>query len=40
MSDSIKYVLGEKDIPKHWYNIVADLPSPPPAVLHLSLIQN
>jgi tryptophan synthase beta chain len=34
MSDSIKYDLGEQDIPKHWYNIVADLPSPPPAVLH------
>jgi len=34
MSDSIKYNLGEQDIPKHWYNIVADLPSPPPAVLH------
>ena len=34
MSDSIKYTLDERDIPKAWYNIVADLPSPPPAVLH------
>lgn len=34
MSDSIKYTLGEQDIPKHWYNIAADLPLPPPAVLH------
>ena len=34
MSDSIKYTLGERDIPRVWYNIVADLPSPPPAVLH------
>ena len=34
MSDSIKYSLGEQDIPKHWYNIAADLPLPPPAVLH------
>jgi tryptophan synthase beta chain len=34
MSDSIKYTLGEGDIPKHWYNIVADLPTPPPPVLH------
>jgi tryptophan synthase beta chain len=34
MSDSIKYTLDEHDIPKAWYNIVADLPSPPPAVLH------
>ena len=34
MSDSIKYTLGEGDIPKHWYNIVADLPAAPPPVLH------
>jgi len=34
MSDSVKYLLDETRIPKHWYNIVADLPSPPPAVLH------
>ncbi len=34
MSDSIKFTLGEQDIPKCWYNIAADLPSPPPPVLH------
>jgi tryptophan synthase beta chain len=34
MSDSIKYALDETRIPKHWYNLVADLPSPPPPVLH------
>jgi tryptophan synthase beta chain len=34
MTDSIKYTLDERDIPRHWYNIVADLPSPPPPVLH------
>ena len=34
MTDSVKYVLDENDIPRHWYNIVADLPSPPPPVLH------
>jgi tryptophan synthase beta chain len=34
MTDSIKYTLDERDIPWHWYNIVADLPSPPPPVLH------
>jgi tryptophan synthase beta chain len=34
MTDSIKYTLDERDIPKHWYNIVADLPSPPPPALH------
>jgi tryptophan synthase beta chain len=34
MSDTIKYTLSEEDLPKAWYNIVADLPEPPPAVLH------
>jgi tryptophan synthase beta chain len=34
MTDSVKYVLDERDLPRHWYNIVADLPSPPPPVLH------
>ncbi len=30
----MKYLLGEERIPKAWYNLVADLPVPPPAVLH------
>ena len=34
MSDTVKFLLGEDQIPKAWYNIVADLPTPPPAVLH------
>jgi tryptophan synthase beta chain len=34
MSDQIKYLLGEEDIPTQWYNIVADLPEPPTPVLH------
>ncbi|MBF0249662.1 MAG: TrpB-like pyridoxal phosphate-dependent enzyme [Alphaproteobacteria bacterium] len=34
MSDSVKYLLDEEHMPKSWYNLVADLPSPPPAVLH------
>jgi tryptophan synthase beta chain len=34
MSDTIKYLLDETGIPKVWYNIMADLPSPPPPVLH------
>jgi tryptophan synthase beta chain len=34
MSDSVKYVLDEQQIPKAWYNLVPDLPSPPPPVLH------
>ncbi|HZD24295.1 MAG TPA: TrpB-like pyridoxal-phosphate dependent enzyme, partial [Acidimicrobiia bacterium] len=28
-----KITLPESDLPTHWYNIVADLPSPPPPVL-------
>ena len=34
MSDTIKYVLTEQDLPKAWYNIVADLPEAPAPVLH------
>jgi tryptophan synthase beta chain len=34
MTDSVKYVLDESRIPKRWYNLMADLPSPPPPVLH------
>jgi tryptophan synthase beta chain len=33
-NDRIKYVLDEERIPRTWYNIVADLPSPPPPALH------
>jgi tryptophan synthase beta chain len=33
-SDQIKFVLDEKDIPTHWYNIVGDLPERPPRPLH------
>jgi len=34
MSDTVKYLLGEEDMPKTWYNIVADLKAPPAPVLH------
>jgi tryptophan synthase beta chain len=34
MSDSVKYLLDETHIPKRWYNLMADLPSPPPPFLH------
>ncbi len=34
MADTVKYSLGEEAIPKTWYNIVADLPEPVPAVLN------
>ncbi len=29
-----KIVLPEAELPTHWYNIVPDLPTPPPPVLH------
>jgi tryptophan synthase beta chain len=34
MSGPVKFHLAEEQIPKSWYNIVADLPAPPPPVLH------
>jgi tryptophan synthase beta chain len=34
MPDSIKYLLDETRLPKAWYNLAADLPSPPPPPLH------
>jgi tryptophan synthase beta chain len=34
MSETIKFNLDESRIPKHWYNVVADLPAPPPPALH------
>ncbi|TWU66230.1 MULTISPECIES: TrpB-like pyridoxal phosphate-dependent enzyme [Crateriforma] len=34
MTDQVKYVLDEKDIPETWYNVIADLPEPPHGVLH------
>ena len=39
MADAIKYLLSEEQIPKSWYNIVADLPSPPPPPLHPGTLQ-
>ncbi len=34
MNDTVKYTLDESRIPRHWYNLQADLPRPAPAVLH------
>ena len=34
MTDQIKFLLDENEIPKSWYNIAADLPDPPAPVLH------
>ena len=39
MSSDVKYVLDESRIPKYWYNLVADLPCPPPPVLHPGTLQ-
>ncbi len=34
MADGTRFILPESAIPTSWYNIVADLPSPPPPPLH------
>ena len=34
MDRQVKYLLPESQMPQHWYNVVADLPSPPPPPLH------
>ncbi|HLG76815.1 MAG TPA: TrpB-like pyridoxal phosphate-dependent enzyme [Ktedonobacteraceae bacterium] len=34
-----KYVLDETEIPRAWYNIVADMPHPPEPVLHPGTLQ-
>src|SRR5919106_6033191 len=34
MTERAKYLLDESDLPRRWYNIIPDLPSPPPPVLH------
>ena len=39
MSDTVKFVLPEERIPRSWYNLLADLPSPPPPVLHPGTMQ-
>ncbi len=34
MSDTVRLLLGESDLPTAWYNINADIPIPPAPVLH------
>ncbi|HEX7250667.1 MAG TPA: TrpB-like pyridoxal phosphate-dependent enzyme [Burkholderiales bacterium] len=34
MTETVKYLLDESKLPRRWYNLVADLPAPPPPVLH------
>jgi len=42
MDDTVrrhKYELGEDQMPTRWYNLVPDLPSPPPPALHPGTLQ-
>ncbi|MCS7257040.1 MAG: pyridoxal-phosphate dependent enzyme, partial [Thermomicrobium sp.] len=32
--ETVKFVLTEADLPTHWYNLTADLPSAPPPPIH------
>lgn len=32
--ETVKYLLDERQLPTAWYNIVADLPTPPAPPLH------
>jgi tryptophan synthase beta chain len=34
MGDTVKFLLGERDIPTHWVNLMADLPGEAPPPLH------
>ncbi|WP_372671002.1 TrpB-like pyridoxal phosphate-dependent enzyme [Amycolatopsis kentuckyensis] len=34
MAEKTKYVLDEDDLPTRWYNVIPDLPEPPPPPLH------
>ena len=40
MSQQTKYLLNEDQMPRFWYNIQADLPTPAPAVLHPGTMQS
>jgi tryptophan synthase beta chain len=39
MPETVKYALDEARIPRAWYNLAADLPAPPPPVLHPGTLQ-
>src|SRR5262249_17606947 len=34
MNHQVKYLLDESEIPHQWYNVIPDLPAPPPPPLH------
>ncbi len=39
MEGRTKFVLDEQDMPRQWYNIIPDLPSPPPPPLHPATLE-
>src|ERR1700749_3575204 len=39
MSETVKFLLGERDIPTHWVNLMADLPGEAPPPLHPGTLQ-
>ncbi|MBG0815782.1 TrpB-like pyridoxal phosphate-dependent enzyme [Planomonospora sp. ID82291] len=39
MSEATRVLLDESRIPRHWYNVLADLPAPPPPPLHPGTLQ-
>jgi tryptophan synthase beta chain len=39
MEHQVKFLLQESEMPAHWYNVVADLPAPPPPPLHPGTLQ-
>src|SRR3954454_13714773 len=34
MAEKTKYILDEDELPTRWYNVIPDLPEPPPPPLH------
>ena len=34
MAEKTKYILDEDELPTQWYNVIPDLPEPPPPPLH------
>ena len=39
MADQHKITLDESEMPTRWYNVIPDLPSPPPPPLHPGTLQ-
>jgi tryptophan synthase beta chain len=39
MSDQMRFLLNETDLPKTWYNVMADSPLPPNPVLHPATLE-